>query len=106
MEVLVEREKERVSVPMSVVVDCASGMREVRMTDLSMGGCYVDCMAPVRPDETVGLRITFPNGRSENITGRVVYLHEGIGFGICFDDLDLEQRYLLAQVIKEHGGSI
>ncbi|MBK9153011.1 MAG: PilZ domain-containing protein [Chloracidobacterium sp.] len=106
MEVLVEREKERVTVPMTVVVDCASGMREVRLTDLSMGGCYVDCMAGVRPDERVGLQITFSNGRTENITGKVVYVHEGIGFGVCFDELDLEQRYLIAQVIKEHGGSI
>lgn len=106
MVVSVDREKERVSLMMTVALDCASGMREVRLSDLSMGGCYVDSISGVSPNEPIGLKITFANGRTENIPGTVVYVHEGIGFGVQFEELNLEQRYLIAQVIRANGGSI
>lgn len=91
---------------MSVILDCSSGRREVRLSDLSTGGCYVDSIAPVRPEEVVGLKLLLREGRTEEIFGTVVYVHDGIGFGIQFNDMTREQRTVLEQLILLNGGKI
>jgi hypothetical protein len=101
---MIERENERVNLTQSVELDCASGKREVRVTDLSTGGCYVDSISPVNADEIVGLRFMLPHGRSEQIFATVVYVHQGIGFGVQFNDMTREQRTVLEQLILLHGG--
>jgi len=106
MEVMVDRQHDRVSVPLTVVLDCSSGKREVRLTDLSIGGCYVDSIAGVAAEEVVGLKIMLPQERSEVIFGTVVYVHPGIGFGIQFNDMTREQRTVLEQLILLNGGTI
>ena len=105
MEVMTERE-ERISLPLSVVLDCTSGRREVRIADLSIGGCYVDSIAAVRPDEVVGIKLMLPQGRSEEIFGTVVYVHDGIGFGVRFNEMTNDQRTILQQLILLHGGKL
>ena len=105
MEVMIERE-ERISMPLSVVLDCTSGRREVRIADLSLGGCYVDSIAAVRPEEVVGIKLVLPHARSEEIFGTVVYVHDGIGFGVRFKELTNDQRTILQQLILLHGGKI
>ncbi len=106
MEVMIDREHNRVTVPMTVVLDCSSGKREVRLTDLSLGGCYVDCIAAVPPDEVVVLKILLPNGSSEEIAGTVVYVHDGIGFGVQFNDMTRDQRTVLEQLVLLNGGTL
>ncbi len=106
MEVMIEREHSRVSVPLTVVLDCSSGQREVRISDLSVGGCYVDSIAGVRPDEVVGLKLFLPQSRNVEIVGTVVYVHDGIGFGVQFNDMTREQRTALEQMILLNGGTI
>ncbi len=103
---MIERAQSRVMVPLSVVLDCASGRREVRLSDLSLGGCYVDSIAGVRPEEIVQFKLSLPHGRTEEMSGTVVYVHEGIGFGVQFNDMSLEQRTVLEQVILVNGGSV
>lgn len=106
MEVMVEREHPRVSAPLSVILDCSSGKREVRVSDLSVGGCYVDSIAGVGAGERVGLKLILPGDRSEQIYGTVVYVHEGIGFGVQFNDMNREQRTVLEQLILLNGGKL
>jgi hypothetical protein len=105
MDVMVER-GDRVWVPMSVTLDCTSGRREVRLSDLSTGGCYIDSIAAVRAAEIVGLKLFLPNGEIEELFGTVVYVHEGIGFGIQFNDMSREQRTILEQLILLNGGKL
>lgn len=103
---MIERAQSRVIIPLSVVLDCASGRREVRLSDISLGGCYVDSIAGVRPEEIVQFKLSLPQGRTEEMSGTVVYVHEGIGFGIQFNDMTGEQRTVLEQVILINGGTI
>ena len=105
MYVMVERQHDRVAVPLSVILDCTSGKREVRIADLSTGGCYVDTIAPVQADEVVGLRLLLPHGRTEDFYGTVVYVHPGIGFGVRFNDMTLDQQRVLKQLVVMNGGS-
>ena len=106
MDVMVKREQNRVAVPLSVVLGSASGNCEVRLTDLSLGGCYFDSIFHVRPDEVVQFKLYLPQGRSEEMSGTVVYVHEGVGFGVQFNDMTREQRIVLEQVILVNGGTI
>ncbi|MCC6327063.1 MAG: PilZ domain-containing protein [Acidobacteria bacterium] len=99
-----ERESERVSIAQSVVLDSSSGRREVRVSDLSTGGCYVDCISALQPNEIVKLRFILPHGRSEEIPGTIVYVHPGIGFGVQFNDMTAQQRTVLEQLILLSGG--
>jgi hypothetical protein len=103
---MIERENERVFLTQSVILDCSSGKREVRVTDLSTGGCYVDTICAIQPEEVVGLKFMLPHGRSEEIFGTVVYVHEGIGFGVQFNDMTRQQRTVLEQLILLNGGKI
>lgn len=106
MNTVVERQDDRVSVSLTVVLDCSSGLREVRVSDLSLGGCYIDGLALVRPDEVVGLKLVLRDGRSENVSGTVTFVHEGIGFGLRFNDLDVQQRSVIEGLVESYGGGI
>lgn len=106
METMIDRQHDRVMAPLSVVLDCSSGKREVRVTDLSVGGCYVDSIAGVQPNEPVGIKLSLPHGRTEEIFGTVVYVHDGIGFGVQFNDMTREQRTVLEQLILLNGGTL
>lgn len=103
---MIDRQHDRVTAPISVILDCSSGKREVRVTDLSIGGCYVDSIAGVQAGEMVGIKIVLPQGRTEQIFGTVVYVHDGIGFGIQFNDMSREQRTVLEQLILLNGGKL
>lgn len=105
-EIMIDRKHDRVMAPLSVVLDCSSGKREVRVSDLGVGGCYVDSIAGVQANEVVGIKLVLPQGRSEEIFGTVVYVHDGIGFGVQFNDMTREQRTVLEQLILLNGGKL
>jgi hypothetical protein len=48
------RQHERLSVSISIELTSMSGRREARICDISMGGCYIDCMCRAEPGEKVG----------------------------------------------------
>ena len=106
MDGMVKRSQNRVNVPLTVVLESISGKREVRLSDISLGGCYVDTIASVRPEEIVEFKLSLPKNRIEAMSGTVVYVHEGIGFGMQFNDMTREQRTVLEQVILVNGGTI
>ena len=93
-------------VPLTITLEASSANREARVSDLSLGGCYVDSIAAVKPDEVILFTLSLPSGRKEPMSGTVVYVHEGIGFGLRFDNLTREQRMMLEQLILVNGGTI
>ena len=68
----------------------------MRLSELGMGGCYVDTRmlfavgAPVTLHSTLG-------GAEVTMSGRIVYTQPGFGFGVAFDTLpDMAQQQLAA----------
>ncbi|MGD9904532.1 MAG: PilZ domain-containing protein [Vicinamibacterales bacterium] len=63
--------------------DGASGMRECRVTDLSVGGCFIDAYAsqPVGASITVELKV---NGQRFRLPAQVVYVDRVQGFAVKF----------------------
>jgi CheY-like chemotaxis protein len=99
------RQQERLPISLEIVLESSSGKREARISDLSMGGCFIDTIVNIREGETVGFVLTLSTGQWLHLAGSVVYVLSGFGFGIRFIDISPEQQALLEQVIISHGGT-
>ncbi len=93
------RELERIPFLTEITLEWASGRREARISDLSMGGCYIDTIASIPEGEKVSFEISTADGREMPFSGTVAYVLDGFGFGVKFDDLNESQREFLNGVI-------
>jgi uncharacterized protein (TIGR02266 family) len=94
------REQERIPLNLDVELDSSSGKYEVRISDISLGGCYVDTIAPAAEGEPVKLKIKMPeSGDTIVFTGTVAYSMERFGFGVRFTDLTDQQKAFLESVM-------
>jgi hypothetical protein len=83
------------------VTDLHSGTRlSARISELSVGGCYVDVLAPFPEGTLVKLRIIRDQGVFAT-NGKVVYTHANFGMGVAFTDLTFDQRSILEAWIAE-----
>ena len=82
------RQHERVPYLTEIVLEFASGRREARISDLSEGGCFVECLCSVRPGDAVRFDLRVP-GASDAVPveGEVTYVFDGMGFGLKFSRL-------------------
>ena len=88
------REDERRGVSLEAWWESLSGRQQARVSDLSMGGCYVDTLAPVEVDEVIVFAIRKADGSWLELRGRVVTRDPG-GFSLAFTFLtDEEQQEL------------
>ncbi len=94
-----QRDHERKEFFGEIVLEFASGKRQARIADISLGGCYVDSIASVVEGETIGLMIGLSSGNSQQFTGEIAYLLPGLGFGIRFTNLNEEQTAFLHKII-------
>jgi hypothetical protein len=85
------REHERIPFFIEAQLECSSGRREARISDLSYGGCYIDSIAGVRPGENISFEIVSPSGATISFSGNVAYVLEGSGFGVKFVGLTSDQ---------------
>jgi hypothetical protein len=99
------RKHERVTLSLEAISESSSGKREARVSDLSMGGCYVDSIVTVPVGETVIVSIRMPTGEWMRLSGDVTYCFPGIGFGLRFHELMDHDRSLLERVIRSLGGA-
>lgn len=89
------------------VTDLTSDTRlSARISELGVGGCYVDAMNPFPEGTAVRVRILRDRGAFE--TGaKVVYCHSACGMGLAFTDTPPNQRAVLeewlAEAVRELG---
>jgi hypothetical protein len=82
--------------------DGASGMRECRVTDLSVSGCFIDAYA----SQPIGARITAEikvHGQSFRLPAEVVYVDRVQGFAVKFLEPDSPVSRQLADAIAAAG---
>ena len=96
-----ERRYERSSAVLEAILESSSGKHEVRVSDISPGGCFIDSIVSVTIGETVHFITEFPGMAAKELTGRVVYVLHGIGFGLSFDDISEDERNELAELIAK-----
>jgi CheY-like chemotaxis protein len=98
------REQERTPVSLDILLEWSSGRREARVSDLSLGGCFIDCIASIREGEIVSFKVKISDGQWFEMSGEVVYVLAGFGFGIRFTDLTENRLILLEHLILMNDG--
>lgn len=83
-----------------VELEFVSGKRTARISDISVGGCYIDTIAQVPVGEPLTLKIVGPNDIAMLFRGKVAYLLDGFGFGIEFVDVTPEAQEFLSMIIS------
>jgi PilZ domain len=83
------------------ITDLHSGTRlSVRISELGVGGCYVDALTPFPEGTLVKLRIIRDLGAFEG-NCKVVYTHANFGMGVAFTNVTSAQRSILEGWIAE-----
>ena len=94
------REEERKNITLEVRWEGGSGVHPARISDLSVGGCYLDTLGGVEVGEVIAVEIKLPSGEWLPLRGSVAFYHPGLGFSVCFTFLTDEEQHLLTQVIN------
>lgn len=83
------------------VIDIGSRAEfKVRISDLSISGCYLDFLNPIPNGSEIIVKISRDNGVFET-PAMVVYVHPGMGMGIRFTDTKPTQQAILTRWIAE-----
>jgi len=94
------RSKPRLSVSLDAVWDGANGNHPARITDLSMGGCYLDTVGETMTGEIVCFRVSLADGDWLYLEGEVRHHRAGMGFGVRFVDLEQQQEDKIAGLLR------
>jgi len=71
-----------------------------RISEIGLGGCYVDTLSPFLNGTLIRIRIIRDSGAFE-CEAKVVYVQDGFGMGIAFTNVALDQSRLLQNWIAE-----
>jgi len=95
-----EDKRRHVRLPMIIEcqVDGISGHGSMRMSDLSLSGCYIDTSTAVALGAEVAIAAVLKD-RPVVLTGRVVHSHPRIGFGVQFEALPADVVGVIQQFL-------
>lgn len=85
------RSMPRLTVSLDAVLDGTSGNHAARITDLSLGGCFLDTVGETMAGEIVCFRVSLPDGDWLYLEGEVRHHAQRMGFGVRFLDLEPQQ---------------
>ncbi len=94
------RADKRVSINLPARWYGLSGIHEVCVQDISLGGCFVDTPGRTEVNETVRMEIQLPSGEWLPLRGEVASAQPGIGFGLRFSSLTDEEELALRQLVS------
>lgn len=81
-----------------------SRMHEVRVDDVSLGGCFVNTYGHVEMNEPVNVQIRLPSGEWLALSGHVATYQPGVGFGMSFGTLSEKEATVLQDLISSRSG--
>jgi hypothetical protein len=94
------RQHQRYPLVLEIRLPTVSGRHELRLSDLSIGGCFIDTIGQVAVGEQVSFEINLPAVQWVSFTGTVTHVQEGFGFGVRFAPLNADQEAAVNQVIS------
>jgi len=76
-----------------------------RCSDLSLGGMYLETVQsfPVGSVVTVRFKLRHTDEHAIRVTARVLYIHEGMGVGLTFVDLNPQDREKIEKFIDQNA---
>jgi hypothetical protein len=94
------RSTPRLNVSLDAVWDGATGDHPARITDLSLGGCYLDTVGETMTGEVVCFRVSLPDGDWLYLEGEVRHYTPKTGFGVRFLELEQQQEEKIEAVLR------
>jgi hypothetical protein len=94
------RSDERIALSLEARWEGFSGSYKSRVSDISLGGCFMDTGGPVTEGEIISFEIKLPDGEWLSLRGEVAFVQPGIGFSVRFSFLTDEEERALAQLIN------
>ena len=79
------------------------GVGILRCSDLSLGGMFLETVHPYSVGTILPLqfKLRVTDEHPISVQARVVYEHEGMGVGLCFSSLKLEDRQKIEKFIEQ-----
>lgn len=71
-----------------------------RISDISVGGCYVETLVFISPGNKLAIEMKLPTGNWLRVMGEVMYYHPNIGFGMRFLNLTQPVLEVLANLVE------
>lgn len=90
---------------LKIILEWSAGKREARITDLSLSGCFIDCLTPINAGEKVSFKIKINEDEFLELHGEIVYVFGGVGFGVHFTPLSENDRSVLEHLILMNNGN-
>jgi hypothetical protein len=94
-----QRKYQRLNRPLEGSWRGSSGQAVCRITDISLGGCFLQSLASPAIGEETFVTIRIDDARSLTLKGAVVYVETGMGFAVEFGALNEEDSKNLQAVI-------
>jgi len=94
------RSNERKHILLEARWESLSRRHQVRVDDVSLGGCFVNTYAKVELGEQVDMEIQLPSGKWLPLRGHVASYQPGVGFGISFSSLTTKETNELKELIR------
>ena len=94
------REDERARVSIEAWWEGLSGRHQARVSDLSLGGCFIDSLGKADIGELILFAIKQPNGKWLQLRGQVASTDQHVGFSLAFTYLTEDEQQALAELIS------
>ncbi len=78
----------------------SSGHRPIRISDLSLTGCFVETMEAVASGNAIRLQIQVPNWGLVDLEGQVAYTSAPFGFAVHFVNVRPDTQIVLQAAVE------
>ncbi len=95
------REDPRRAVSIEAYWEGLSGRHEARISDLSLGGCFIDSVGRADVGEFTLLSLKMPDGAILRLRGQVASVDPQTGFSLAFTYLTEDEQLALAQLLGD-----
>ncbi len=93
----------RANLSLEVRWEGLSGKHEARISDISIGGCFIDTSGAATVGELIVFEIKMPSGEWFELRGKVAFYQPNIGFSLSFSYIAEEERRAIAQLIDRQN---
>ncbi len=97
------REDERARVSIEARWEGQSGQHKARVSDLSLGGCFIDTLGKADIGEFIAFAIKQPDGKWLQLRGEVASVDQHVGFSLAFTFLTEDEQRALARLISSQS---
>ena len=94
------REDPRRAVSVEAWWEGLSGRHKARVSDLSMGGCFIDTPGKADVGEFILCALKLPTGRWLRLRGQVASVDPQTGFSLAFTFLTEDEQEALTQLLN------